>query len=142
LIFPTLRPSNLLAFHFAEDEQKVEDYIRSLVYSARRSYDCDLLGPLSIRPGSSPVQSLEEIWNDCVQAIYGESRAPAAVRHWLLIGAACLFEVLDGMAGELDAGKLPDESASEKLNQLRHHLRLASGRAAGPDGSPRDWGPQ
>ena len=87
------------------------------------------------------MQSLEELWNDCVQAIYGASRAPRATRHWFLIGATCLLEVFDRMAEELHDGELPDEMTSEKLSQLRHHLRLASGRAAHADGSPRDWGP-
>ena len=112
-----------------------------LVYSARRSYDCDLLGTFPTKPGLSPVESLEELYNDCVQAIYGASQAPPATRHWFLIGATCLLEVFDRMAEELHDGELPDETTSEKLSQLRHHLRLACGRAAHADGSLRDWGP-
>src|SRR5215831_4596668 len=113
----------------------------ALVYSARRSYDCDLLGTFPTKPGLSPVQSLEELFNDCVQAIYGASQAPRAARHWFLIGATCLLEVFDRMAEELHAGELPDETMSEMLTQLRQHLRGCSRLSAASDTSPLDWGP-
>jgi hypothetical protein len=99
-----------------------------------------LLGTLPTSSGFPPVQSLEELWNECVQAIYGGSRAPQAARQWFLIGAACLLDVFDRMAEDLQDGT-SDETTTERLNRLRHHLRLACRCAADPNGSSCDWGP-
>jgi len=99
-----------------------------------------LLSAFSTNPEFSPVDSFEEIWRECADAIYGDSCPPQATRQWFLMGAACLLEVLDRMAEELDQGEF-DEVTGERVNRLRHHLRRACRCAGDPHGSARDWGP-
>jgi hypothetical protein len=52
-----------------------------------------------------------------------------------------MLEMFEQIAEDSRYGCVSDEVISERLNRLRNYIRLACGRAAHPEGSPFDWGP-